>query len=342
MSLILKYLFIGFTFFSILVFSGCSAKSSNTDHLATERCIIDNEYTPKWGCKKNLDENTTSVIGKGKTVKDAYRDGLTKFILTTNSYLHKELSKPEYSKYSKDDKKTLINNTSAHLIASTKIQKTWKSSRYQNARILVSSTKHEIDTVFKKSIAEYQHTRVLQNCFQTGNSNYSRSCLNKLQLFVKSVHTKEKKTILIEVHTDKTGKKSSNLKISKQRARNVAKAMHFKEKKNSQVYYVGLGESQPLYNSESKFANTENRRLKITVKNQKHVFDKTKFKKYVDSKTPNNQKKATPAPVKKVTSRSVLVKKATPKPKSKWVNVNTNALPLSSGITTKKHPNITY
>ena len=128
---------------------------------------------------------------------------------------------------------------------------------------------------------EDRYTKVFKNCFKTGKITLEKSCKKKLQILLKDIPLKHKRKIIIEVHTDMGGSSKKNLSISQKRAYSTAASLYYKDYKHSQVYYSGFGENEPVYNSRSKKADVENRRLVVKVRQKNYVFDTKIFKKYV-------------------------------------------------------------
>jgi len=127
-------------------------------------------------------------------------------------------------------------------------------------------------------IAEDKYTRVFKNCFKTGRLEVQKSCKKRLRDFLKKTALRDKRVVIIEVHTDKGGSSKNNLLISKKRAYSAASSLYYKEYKYSKVYYRGFGESRPLYDTRSSEADYENRRLVVILKDKKAVIDKKRYK----------------------------------------------------------------
>lgn len=149
--------------------------------------------------------------------------------------------------------------------------------KLQEKKVLNSSTKksntqsavHERSTFYKENTTEENETtRVFKNCFTTGSTHMHQSCKSKIDMFLKSISLKKKRNIIIEVHTDKGGSQKNNLGISKKRAKNIAGSLYFKEYKNSEVYYKGFGKSKLIYDTQSKKADIENRRVVVKLRSK--------------------------------------------------------------------------
>ena len=146
--------------------------------------------------------------------------------------------------------------------------------------------------------------RVFLNCFITGHIDLQESCQKEINKFLKSVPLKYKRKIIIEVHTDKGGSFQKNLSISKKRAKHVAGSLYYKEYKNSKIYYNGFGESKLVYDTESKKANIENRRVVIKVRQKNFKMRKNVYQLYKKSKKKAVKAKA---PVAKISVKPVSI-----------------------------------
>ena len=170
---------------------------------------------------------------------------------------------------------------------------------------IVEERKEDKYFIAKNYVKEDKYTRVFKNCFKTGKLTLQKSCKKELNRFLKKTALKNKRVIIIEVHTDKGGSSKKNLAISKKRAYSAASSLYYKEYKHSRVYYGGFGESRPLYDAHNAKADFENRRLVVMLKEKNAVVDKKKFKKftYKKNRTKKLQKKVkvfTPKVEKKV------------------------------------------
>ena len=151
-------------------------------------------------------------------------------------------------------------------------------------------------------VAEDKYTRVFKNCFKTGKVSLNKTCKKKLQKLLQETPLIHKREVIIEVHTDLGGTNKKNQEISQKRAYSAASSLYYKDYKHSKVYYSGFGEEEPLYNTRSKKADIENRRLVVKVREKNYKVDKKVFKRYVHkSKT-------------KKTKATVSLKKETSKP----------------------------
>jgi len=146
------------------------------------------------------------------------------------------------------------------------------------------------DFLSQNFIKEDRYTKVFQNCFKTGRITLAKSCKKKLQLLLQKTPLKYKREIIIEVHTDMGGTSKKNLSISQKRALSTAASLYYKDYKYSQVYYSGFGEAKPIYNSRSKKADVENRRLVVKLREKNYEIDKKVFKRYIRTRKKTVQK----------------------------------------------------
>ena len=127
-------------------------------------------------------------------------------------------------------------------------------------------------------------TKVFENCFKTGVVDLQKSCKNKIDNFLRATALKNKRNIIIEVHTDKGGSEKNNLAISIKRARKTAGSLYYKEYKNSKVYYKGFGESKLIYDTQTKEANQKNRRIIIQLRPKNFVVDTKAYRLFIQTK----------------------------------------------------------
>ena len=124
--------------------------------------------------------------------------------------------------------------------------------------IIEASKVTEITPVEKPKLYE----QVFTNCFNTGQISIKKSCKQKIVKFL-DLH-KGFQIVVVEVHTDKGGKASRNLSISKKRAYKIASDLK-SSLKDVPVYYAGLGEKELIIDKFTKEANVKNRRITIQL-----------------------------------------------------------------------------
>jgi len=154
----------------------------------------------------------------------------------------------------------------------------------------------ETSTLNKENlIKEDAQTKVFQNCFKTGSINLEKKCQVKIDKFLKATSLKYKRSIYIDVHTDKGGSNKKNLLISNKRAKNIAGSLYYKEYKNSKVYYQGFGESKLIYNDETPKSNIQNRRVVVKLRSKNSKVNNKNYRIFVKQSTSKHlHKKKTP------------------------------------------------
>ena len=164
------------------------------------------------------------------------------------------------------------------------------------------------------------NSKLFRNCFKTSKIELQQSCKEDIKEFLAQTTLRQKRNIIIEVHTDKTGDEKQNLNISKKRALEVASSLYYKEYKFSKVYYGGFGEDEALLNSETQEDNLINRRVKITLKDKYADIDTKRYKLYIKKYTreDNTKKIAKKAAVAK-TPKKVDLLSHTGKADTGWI-----------------------
>jgi len=180
----------------------------------------------------------------------------------------------------------------------------------------------EITPVEKPKLYE----KVFINCFNTGQVATKKSCKQEIVDFLDE--HKGFQTVVVEVHTDKGGKASRNLSISKKRAYKIASDLK-SLLKNLPIYYAGLGEQELVIDELTKEANVKNRRITIQL-----LMDQAQ----VDTKRLTLYKKVHFTRVKKPKKSTTLSKK---KPKithvdNRYKNVKNNPLVFKSAFLVNK------
>ncbi|MDF1877581.1 OmpA family protein [Sulfurimonas sp. SAG-AH-194-L11] len=161
----------------------------------------------------------------------------------------------------------------------------------------IKTQEHNTTTVDKKStfneanfINEDATTHIFYNCFKTGSISLEKTCKKKIDKFLKTTSLKNKRNILIEVHTDRGGSRKKNLDISTKRAKVIAKSFYYKEYKNSKVYYKGFGKSKLIYDEETAEANFQNRRVIIKLRSKKYKPNTKEYKLFIKKKQQKQRK----------------------------------------------------
>ena len=250
------------TFISMLFLIGCTPSEVEPKEEKVQvapACVVDTKVAPAWVCKQ-VDEaliKTTGLLSESSTLFKEFKKGY-------DTHAKKVLAS---EKLSKQDSKAILQDSRINL---QEIEKEWQDQN-STAHIVYSLSESEIKENIKESIAKYKYTRTYENCFITGKVSVQKSCKNKINAFLKKKSVKNKKNIIIEVHTDKGGSAKKNLRISKKRALNVALSVQTQEQKYSKIYYAGYGESQVLFDEETKEANFYNRRVVVSVKDKNYT-----------------------------------------------------------------------
>jgi len=154
----------------------------------------------------------------------------------------------------------------------------------------------ETSTLNKENLTKEDiQTKVFKNCFKTGSINLEKKCQVKIDKFLKETPLKYKRSIYIDVHTDKGGSDKKNFLISNKRAKNIAGSLYYKEYKNSKVYYQGFGESKLIYNDETAESNIQNRRVVVKLHSKNFKVNNKHYRVFVKQSTSKQlHKKKTP------------------------------------------------
>jgi flagellar motor protein MotB len=234
-------------------------------------CLVSGTEAPLWSCEKIDKSFFKPVIGMGDSLDEKAME--KRFEKLYEAHVKSELDE---KKLSKQDKQEILDDSKHHL---EKYYSSWLDTNNIKHGIY-SISKEDFDQRVAKSIEKHKYTRVYQNCFKTGRTRVEKSCTRKIKAFLKETPLSHKRNIIIAVYTDKVGSAKKNLAISKKRAKNTVASLYYKEYLNSHVYYAGFGESEPLYDSETKEANYINRRLVITLKDKHAKIDTKKYIRY--------------------------------------------------------------
>jgi outer membrane protein OmpA-like peptidoglycan-associated protein len=101
--------------------------------------------------------------------------------------------------------------------------------------------------------------------FDAGSANLKSSFYQKLDRFAEIINTNTKTNLLITGHTDNSGDRTANVKLSLDRAESV-KMYLFKQKVSiKRLFTWGLGEKSPLAPNTSEKAKKQNRRVEFVV-----------------------------------------------------------------------------
>lgn len=102
--------------------------------------------------------------------------------------------------------------------------------------------------------------------FATGKSNIQIDFHNVLDSVVIVLQKYKNTNIEVEGHTDSTGSISYNLKLSEDRATQVASYLHSNGVINSRIRHLGKGPMKPVASNQSAQGRAQNRRVEIKIK----------------------------------------------------------------------------
>jgi OOP family OmpA-OmpF porin len=101
--------------------------------------------------------------------------------------------------------------------------------------------------------------------FATGKSDLPENAeglLNKVEMIAKDLSASD---IMVQGHTDATGSKDRNLKLSEDRAEKVAGYLEKNTELNSKIATKGYGDTTPLTTNKTKAGRAQNRRIDIVI-----------------------------------------------------------------------------
>lgn len=87
----------------------------------------------------------------------------------------------------------------------------------------------------------------------------------------------------------KGGSKKKNLAISIKRAKNIAGSLYYKEYKNVRIHYKGFGKSKLIYDTKTKEANIENRRVVVKLRSKNFKLVSKEYTLFVKAKKLKNK-----------------------------------------------------
>jgi OOP family OmpA-OmpF porin len=103
--------------------------------------------------------------------------------------------------------------------------------------------------------------------FPSGKSELLPRNFSLLNKIVQAILKFPKSRIEVVGHTDSTGTKSKNLKLSEERAKNIASFLtDLAGIPPSRVSYEGVGDEEPIANNQSEEGRAQNRRIEILIK----------------------------------------------------------------------------
>ena len=101
--------------------------------------------------------------------------------------------------------------------------------------------------------------------FDVDSYDLKASTRENLVDLAKTLNKYDDTNILIEGHTDNTGTKEHNQKLSEQRAQHVASFLEEQGVKASRVKTSGYGESQPVASNDDASGKQKNRRVEVAI-----------------------------------------------------------------------------
>ena len=139
------------------------------------------------------------------------------------------------------------------------------------------------------------------NQFNIGSSSLNPKSTLVFNKFAEQYKNTDKK-ILIIGHTDDSGDSSFNQKLSEERARNVGQIFSNQGIKQSNIYYLGAGEMNPIADNNLIAGANKNRRVEIVeLKNESDISNFALSKKT----NPNYFRKITPVFAKEEKNKSI-------------------------------------
>ncbi|HTA62948.1 MAG TPA: OmpA family protein [Bacteroidia bacterium] len=144
----------------------------------------------------------------------------------------------------------------------------WMKPKDEVRTVYVDSLKYESDSVLQvKNNLQTGEKITLKVSFELGKSNLlpeSYSELNKLSQYL---FRHQNFVIKIDGHSDNSGSKSKNQKLSEQRARAVFEYLITHGVQNK-MYYQGYGSSLPIADNETEDGKAKNRRVEFEIVRQ--------------------------------------------------------------------------
>ena len=104
--------------------------------------------------------------------------------------------------------------------------------------------------------------------FKTGSSVIAASSYNSLDRLVGLMKEKPNWKLLLEGHTDNTGSRSGNVRLSERRAGAVADYLFKRGIERNRLAVIGYGPDQPVASNATAEGRQKNRRVEMTI-----VFD---------------------------------------------------------------------
>ena len=113
--------------------------------------------------------------------------------------------------------------------------------------------------------------------FATGSSTLSQASANALTNFAQTLNNTPDTDIIIQGHTDNTGTRAVNEKLSLERAQSVKSFLSGKGVGSVRMATEGLAYDKPVASNDTAEGRTQNRRVEVFIKaNQKMIEDAQK------------------------------------------------------------------
>ena len=140
------------------------------------------------------------------------------------------------------------------------------------ANIAIPEQNKQNDTAKKAEVIGDSFTVISDdNQFNIGSSSLNSKSTQVFTKFAQQYKNSDKKLLIIG-HTDDSGVSSFNQKLSEERARNVGQIFNNQGIKQTNIYYLGAGEMNPIADNNSEIGASKNRRVEIVeLKNESDI-----------------------------------------------------------------------
>ena len=184
------------------------------------------------------------------------------------------------------------------------------------------------ETIVKAEVIGDSFTVISDNNqFAIGSSSLNPKSTQIFTKFAQQYKNNDKKLLIIG-HTDDSGDSSFNQKLSEERARNVGQIFNAQGIKQTNIYYLGAGEMNPIADNNSEAGASKNRRVEIVeLKNEADISNfalaKSTNLKYFRKVTPVvakvekkdiDSKKQVPQEIVSSTTKNTKIEETTQKP----------------------------
>jgi outer membrane protein OmpA-like peptidoglycan-associated protein len=104
--------------------------------------------------------------------------------------------------------------------------------------------------------------------FKTGKADLQPVAIDRLKIVAEALKGTQR-TILVEGHTDSTGKPETNMKLSQARAETVRKYLIDGGLPADQIRAVGVGQDRPVADNKTSSGRAKNRRVEVILEKPK-------------------------------------------------------------------------